>query len=836
MTKYKKNIFKLSIALTIFFVSVFQLKEQISSISWRNIVEVVREKPLIQIIGLICIGCSGILLLVLYDYILLKGFKTKNISKLSIIKYSWIANSFNALLGFGGIVGASIRYNFYRPKIEDLDNNRLKQSISLLLVSTISGVGVLALLVLSHIFPTSQLLDEDRKLKLILFVCAILFPIYILFITIKPPIKENRWLGFQFSLVSALDYLTLGIVLYAAMRFLNIQIRFIDMESIFIVATIAGIISMIPGGLGSFDLIFLIGATRELNVNSSSVLMALVLYRISYYFIPLIIALILGISELQNKVNLGTNSFMIISKELSSIMFSISKKQMKQINRGIISIVFLIGSIYFLFNAEILLGESAYGYVESRIQLFMYALSISASSLLFTSVYGIFKGSLATWKLVRILLIMLLICEIHMIYLYNELYIFSVGVLFILGIFLYLLKKQLEIECVKSSKYEKCWLIIPNVYILANIYMFNQYPIPKQYISFSFILLFLLAANLYFIFSRKQTRKKMYLESMDKSKAYIFFEVFGGGALSHLIHLNDNQFFCEDDLEVGIIFQENERNIFVLGDPIGNPKNIFEFLNRLLMLAERKGKHLLFYQVSTRYLNYYNELNFSMFKLGEEGIIDLEKWSLAGKSKRGFRATRNQAESLGYEFEMIQPPFNSHLYKELTEISNEWLAERKEMTFSVGRFERSYLDSSFIGVIKDKNVDRIIGFVSLMPTHTDDTISIDLIRWKENSTIAMMDLLYLKILQWSQEQKFCFFNLGMAPLSSSYDNTTTWKDTIFSSVYSNSRHFYSFKGLRSYKEKFKPNWEEKYLIYNKKSLFHVLYSCYSIIHKKNSKL
>ena len=62
------------------------------------------------------------------------------------------------------------------------------------------------------------------------------------------------------------------------------------------------------------------------------------------------------------------------------------------------------------------------------------------------------------------------------------------------------------------------------------------------------------------------------------------------------------------------------------------------------MLAEKRGKHLIFYQTSTKFLNYYNELNFSMSKLGEEGVIDLDNWSLSGKSKRGFRATWNQTE------------------------------------------------------------------------------------------------------------------------------------------------------------------------------------------------
>lgn len=835
MTKYKKNSLKFGIAITIFFFSVFQLKKQTSSINWRNIAEIVREKPLIQIVGLICVGCAGILLLVLYDFILLKNFKTKNLSNLSIIKYSWIANSFNALLGFGGIVGASIRYNFFCQKIDKLDDNRLKKSISLLLISTISGVGFLSLLVLSDIFPVSKLLDEDIKLKLILFICAILFPIYVFFITVRPPIEGNRWLGFQFSLVSALDYFTSGIVLYTAAQFLDIKINFIDMESIFIVSTIVGIVSMIPGGLGSFDFIFLMGATRELNIDSSSVLMVLILYRISYYFIPFIIALILGMSELQKKVRLGTNSFIILFRELSSIMFSISKKQIKQINRMIISVIFFMGSFYFLINSEIILGECAYGQIQNKIQLFMYALSTSASVLLFASVYGIFKGSISTWKMVRILLVLLLACEIYMIYLYNVFYLFSIGILIILWIFFYLLRKQLEIECVKSSNCEKWWLIIPNIYIGLSIYTLNQYTISNKYTYFGIILLFLLLANLFFIVSRKQTRKKLCLKCMDKTRATDFFEEFGGHHLSHLINLKDNKFFFEADLEVGIIFQENKLNIFVLGDPIGNSKNIFEFLNRLLILAEKRGKYIVFYQTSTKFLNYYNGLNFNMFKLGEEGIIPLEKWSLSGKSKRGFRATLNQAEKLEYEFKIIKPPFDSCTYKELTDISENWLAERTEMTFSVGRHDYEYLNSSSIGVIKEKKTDKIIGFVSLMPTHTNNTISIDLIRWKENSNIAMMDLLYLNILQWAKEQNFSYFNLGMAPLSSSYDDTKTWKDTIFSSVYSNSKYFYSFKGLRRYKEKFKPNWEEKYLVYNKKSLFKTLYSCYCIIHINNDK-
>ncbi|WP_369904115.1 phosphatidylglycerol lysyltransferase domain-containing protein [Enterococcus faecium] len=413
---------------------------------------------------------------------------------------------------------------------------------------------------------------------------------------------------------------------------------------------------------------------------------------------------------------------------------------------------------------------------------------------------------------------------------FTVLSLFPFAVLGMLVIFFIFFKKQVEVECVRNSKYEKIWLILANSYMLF-IILFNHY-LNSNTKEIYVILLILVFSNICFFISRKYCREKLELEYTDKNNARELLEKFGGNNLSHLIYLTDNKFFYDPELEIGAIFQENKHNIFILGDPIGNLEHLFKFLNRLLIVANKKGKYLIFYQTSSKFLNCYNELNFNIFKLGEEGLVDLKNWSLIGKSKRGFRATWNQAEKFEYDFEMIESPIESDIYKELEEISNEWLEGRKEMTFSVERYDKFYLNCSSIGIIREKNTNKIIGFISIMPTYTDYTISIDLIRWKENKNVAMMDLLYLKILQWSQEQNFYYFNLGMAPLSSTYENTSTWKNILFSSVYSNSKYFYSFKGLRRYKEKFKPTWEGKYLVYNKKYLFTTLCDCYSIIHRK----
>lgn len=73
-------------------------------------------------------GALGIFILCFYDFVLIKQFKSIKIAKLKVLKISWIANSLNAVLGFGGIFGATVRYNFYKKYIDCTEVNKLKKN------------------------------------------------------------------------------------------------------------------------------------------------------------------------------------------------------------------------------------------------------------------------------------------------------------------------------------------------------------------------------------------------------------------------------------------------------------------------------------------------------------------------------------------------------------------------------------------------------------------------------------------------------------------------------------------------------------------------------------
>ncbi len=72
---------------------------------------------------------------------------------------------------------------------------------------------------------------------------------------------------------------------------MGIHVSIRDVVPLFIAATVIGIASMIPGELGSFDLMMIIGLSA-LGTPRETVVAWLLLFRLFYYLIPFAIGLI----------------------------------------------------------------------------------------------------------------------------------------------------------------------------------------------------------------------------------------------------------------------------------------------------------------------------------------------------------------------------------------------------------------------------------------------------------------------------------------------------------------------------------------------------------------
>jgi phosphatidylglycerol lysyltransferase len=293
---------------------------------------------------------------------------------------------------------------------------------------------------------------------------------------------------------------------------------------------------------------------------------------------------------------------------------------------------------------------------------------------------------------------------------------------------------------------------------------------------------------------------------------------YQGKVLSHLIFLHDKYIFWNKKRNVMISFQKYADKLVILGDPIGELNDLSSAIEEFQEIADLYGFSLVFYQVSEEMLPYLYNHGFAFFKLGEEAFVKLREFSLAGSKMKGLRAIKNKFTRENFRYELVNPPHSSELLKELREVSNDWLQGSKEKGYSLGYFDEAYLNKAPIALVKDRN-NRIIGFMSMMYVYDDNqTISVDLMRFRPDVESGSVDFLFLSLMDWAKEQGYRRFNMGMAPLANvGLSRFSFLSEKIAAQIFLHGHFFYHFQGLRKFKEKYTNIWEPKYLAYRKKS-------------------
>jgi phosphatidylglycerol lysyltransferase len=223
-----------------------------------------------------------------------------------------------------------------------------------------------------------------------------------------------------------------------------------------------------------------------------------------------------------------------------------------------------------------------------------------------------------------------------------------------------------------------------------------------------------------------------------------------------------------------------------------------------------------FYQATREWLHRYADFGLTFAKLGEEARVPLADFTLEGSgTAKTLRSTLRRVLRDGATFRVVEKSeLTPDLFAELHEVSAEWLAERAsaEKGFSLGFFDEQYLSRFPIAVIeRDGQVE---AFANLWQGARRVELSVDLMRYRASAPNGIMDALFAALMQWAREREYKWFNLGIAPLSGIEESPIAplWSK-LGRFVYGHGETFYNFKGLRSYKDKFKPVWEPRYLAY-----------------------
>ena len=775
-----------------------------------------------NILIIIFLGIISFLPLSFYDFILKYRANIKLDNK-KLYKYSFIASSISSIVGFGGTSAIALKSYFYKDYVKD--NKLLIKEISKIVALNLTGFSMVCFIY--FIFNITEFKDLNL-IKILTILIGMYLPILSLILSIKyiRANKEGRkdiLDMFKIISISLLEWLTTIILIYSILLVLGEKISFIKFFPIFVMAIAVAILSMSPGGVGTFDLTLLVGL-EKLGVSSEKVLLAVFLYRITYYIIPVIIGGILYLTELWNKVDkslrevisIGMSNLAHIGLTLlvlsSGIVLLISEAIPTTIERiNFVNKVFNFRLMYMSGDLAIIIGflliaiSSVITYKSKKIYKITMVLVILGS------IFSLIKGF--DYEETTYLLTVGLILFFSKKQFYRDGFIIRWGkvikdamiLLFFQGFYLYIAYANL------SGRIKKIPILNINIEHTTN-YVYRILVV--SIVGFMGALVFL--GILYYI-NKSKNFPKVTLDKVEDKLDYII-ENYNGAPLTHYVYLNDKYIYIDEEKDIMIQYQIYANKVVVLGNPIGNKDNFFEGIQDFYDLCDKYGYTPVFCSIDETMIPCLHETGYEFMKLGEDGGVDLLNFALEGRKMKSVRNAISRVEKQGYTFDIVYPPYSKGFIKEIKSISDEWLDGKKEKGFSVGFFDENYLSRQPIAIVKS-NQGIIKGFTNLMPMYDENkTLSIDLMRFSHDACNGIMDFIFVNLFQYAKESGYEKFNMGLAPLSNVGTSKYSFlSEKIASQVYMHGQSFYSFQGLKKFKEKYCTTWDSRFIAYKKKT-------------------
>ncbi|MGJ0701946.1 bifunctional lysylphosphatidylglycerol flippase/synthetase MprF [Clostridium perfringens] len=755
-------------------------------------------------------GIIAYMPLSIYDFILKKNVGI-DINNRKLYKYSWIASSIASLLGFGGATSLAFKQYFYGDYVDD--KKKLLKEIGKIVALNLTGLSIVCC---TYMGIRISSWNNLGIIKYAIGIIALYAPGFIIYSAYKYSKTRDKLeffstLGIIF--ISFLEWLTTIILIYATLRITGASISVLTFLPIYIEAAVVGMISMIPGGIGTFDLTFMTGL-EALGIPIEQTLLVIILYRISYYIVPALIGVLLFVHDFGGKIN----------KKFNGLPYEIVSKVAYKI---VVSLVFISGAIIVLSNIvpqyllkikllKEILGKQVLGLSIGMSVILGFLIMLTALMMKYRA-KSIYKASMVLFVLGIILSLTKGINPYELVFLVVVAYLLYLSKrMFYRDSFVVSCKNTLIDSGILIASFSIYFFILITFGThLKYVGIVRKMPYKMAY-KFGFIA-FALVTVIYVAIYFLNIRRKIPVKTFDECSEYVekIIEEYKGDSLTHLVFLKDKYIYLNEDKDLFIQYEVYGDKLFVLGNPVGNNENLFREIEKFCEYADNYGYTPVFYQVNDEMISYLHSNGYDFMKIGEEAKVDVKEFKVVGNKMKSLKTSRSKVTKEGYTFHMVEPPFSKEFLDSLREISDEWLDGRKEKGFSVGFFDENYLNKAPIAILRDAEGE-IKAFANIMYMYDDESFSVDLMRFSKNTPRGVMDFMFINLIEYGKENGYEIFNMGMAPLANvGLSKYAFWNEKLALQFYENGQALYSFKGLRRFKEKFSHNWEYKYIAYRR---------------------
>jgi phosphatidylglycerol lysyltransferase len=247
-----------------------------------------------------------------------------------------------------------------------------------------------------------------------------------------------------------------------------------------------------------------------------------------------------------------------------------------------------------------------------------------------------------------------------------------------------------------------------------------------------------------------------------------------------------------------------------LGDPMGAPEVAQDLLWVFGERAEQERLWPVILSASPQMRADYLEAGLTLTPIGDHAWLDLTR--LPDEPFSGANAIFSWADTYSLSLDLVPAGATASAMPALEAVSQAWLkgTGQSEGHFVIGRFSPDWIRANDCAILR--RAGEIVGFAVVMRSGSNEEWAVDILRYLPDLGPNALDFMLLRLQRLAKARGVQRFDLGLTPNPArATENLGPAWQRVTPLLFRFGDHIPNFDALRSFKARFNPHFEPRYL-------------------------
>jgi lysyl-tRNA synthetase, class II len=277
----------------------------------------------------------------------------------------------------------------------------------------------------------------------------------------------------------------------------------------------------------------------------------------------------------------------------------------------------------------------------------------------------------------------------------------------------------------------------------------------------------------------------------------------------------DKHYYFNDARTAFVAYRVEAGTLLLSGDPVGPTEAFPELLLAVRSFARSRGLKLAAVGASEAMIRIYDGLGLQALYIGDEAIVELDKFSLEGRPIRKVRQSVSRLTKAGFAAEVrTLATLDGATLAEIERVIELGRQGRPERGFSMAMDSiRGDCEQDTLFVLAHDGEGTIRGVLHFVPCYGRPAVSLSMMRRDPSTPNGLTEFLVVQGIELLRERGIEELSLNFATGARFMHDPQSRLETALGKLCHRMDRFFQIESLYRFNVKFFPRWDARYLVY-----------------------